>query len=217
MGKRKNRQKNKLKKEKEGSDMKFLDEIIEQNKSTSNNFSHDGSLFVGPNGKLYKTSNYARNETKRFSGVNELEFVKYYVNLPMLPTNKEISIAKIGVSNWNSYKRCHHGSISYGSFRQLAPLEFELGTDPSMDYMDYDQVSPVIITDTKNNKYRVNDLFWFPLVDIFDGILIKQSMTGKKIFPKKIYIDDGIKDCKWIVELSNAVGINILNSLKNQA
>ena len=88
------------------------------------------------------------------------------------------------------------------------PVEFPLGINPNSDFMPDECVSPVVIIDNNDIRYRVNYLLWFPLTDIHDKILRKQALTQHKILPYKIFIDEGIKmeqgtSYKWIVKLFN--------------
>ena len=101
------------------------------------------------------------------------------------------------------------GLLTYSLFTDINPEEYPIGKDNQLDYMPDDQVSPVVIIDTENNKYKIKDLYWFPLTDIHDKIIIKQGKTNKKIFPQRIFIDETKKNSeghftnKWIVELMN--------------
>ena len=71
--------------------------------------------------------------------------------------------------------------------------------------MPNDNVSPVVIIDDIGNKYKVNYLLWFPLSDIQNDILYKQSTAGVRVFPVKTTIDE---DHQWITTLMNLVGRN---------
>ena len=148
-----------------------------------------------------------------------IQIVNNYLKLPLLPINKYITIAKIGVLNWDSGKRCPRGQIKYKFFTEVNNDEFPPGKNPSLDYMPDDQVSPVDITDTNGIRYRIIDLLWFPLIDIFDGIVLKQLITHKKVFPYKLFIDEideREKSNRWVSKLLNLVGNNIIEKLKNQ-
>lgn len=161
------------------------------------------------------------SESSRILKIHVTDLVKQYIDLPLLPTNKEINIDKIGVYNWDTCKRKPKDLIMYSIFTDNNPDEFPLGTNPSLDYMPNDYVSPVIIVDTNGNKYRTKDLYWFPLIDVSDGIILKQSITGKKIFPQKVFIDEdviknGNPSNKWIPTLLNLVGYDTLKNMRQQ-
>jgi hypothetical protein len=166
-----------------------------------------------------------KTESNRCSGKTEFDIVEEYIKLPRLPTNSEINIDKIGIYNYDSNGRKSADFIKYSTFTSINPTEYQVGKNPSLDYMPDEYVSPVIIINTDGIKYKVDDFLWFPLSDIHDGILIKQGITCKKIFPTKIFIDEivektikGItnKSCKWIITLQNLVGFDILNKLPPQ-
>jgi len=167
-------------------------------------------------------SSLAIDENNRLSNIQGIEFVQEYINLPYLPTNKEITIKQIGIYNWDTLKRCPKQFINYGIFTKINENEYPKGTNLTLDYMEDDYISPVIIIDNDNNKYKVKYILWIPLIDIHDGIIYKQYIIHKKILPYKIFIDDdkilltgGIKN-KWITELFNLIGTDILNKLKEQ-
>ena len=64
--------------------------------------------------------------------------------------------------------------------------------------MPDEYISPVVIIDTHGNKFKVNYLYWFPLTDIHDCILI--SVINIKLLPMKIFIDI---DYQWLKTLFN--------------
>ena len=141
-----------------------------------------------------------------------MNIIKYYVELPLLPINEKINIAKIVVLNWNSIERQSNNMLTYGMLTHMNPIDFPVGKT-ELDYMSDENISPVIIEDTSGIKYRTSYLFWFPLIDIFDGILAKQFITKQKVFPKQIFVDT---DTQYMVELLNLVGVKILSLLKPQ-
>ena len=152
-----------------------------------------------------------RTEHNKIKNSSVMDIVKKYCELPILPTNIEININKIGVYNYNPTKRRPMNLIKYSTFTLINPVEFPLGKDKLNDYMPDEYISPVVIIDTNGIKYRTNYVFWFPLVDISDSIMIKQVITGKKVFPKKIFIDEtelynGKYKNKWMATLLNLVG-----------
>ena len=159
-------------------------------------------------------------ENKKCSEMTALELVKEYVNLPYLPTEQEIIIAKIGVYNWNQLTRCSGNCIHYGMFTLIDKDEYNVGTNPALDNMFDEHVSPVVIIDNIGNKFKIKDNFWMALIDIHDGIIEKQSITHKKLLPYKIFIDkdkvtnNGVVVNKWISKLFNLVGKDILDRLK---
>ena len=147
-------------------------------------------------------------ETLRLINTSPFNVVKEYIDLPILPTNEYLNISKIGVYNWDPIKKKHRGLLTYSLFTDINSDEYPAGKDEQLDYMRDDQVSPILFIDTENNRYKINHLFWYPLTDIHDNILIKQGKTGRKIFPQRIFIDETIKTRKgysnnWIVELMN--------------
>lgn len=137
-----------------------------------------------------------------------LNLVKEYCNLPLLPTSQETTIKKIGAYNHNPITKQAGDYIQYSMFTSENPNEFPLGVNPETDYMPDEYVSPVVIIDNNDKRYRVNYILWFPLVDIHDKIIRKQASTQQKIFPYKIFIDEGVMaqqgtSYKWIAELFN--------------
>ena len=128
--------------------------------------------------------------------------IKEYCNLPLLPTNQEITIKKIGVYSYSPLTKETGNHIQYSMLTSENPNEFPVGFDAD------ECVSPVVIIDNDDRRYRVNYILWFPLTDIHDKIVRKQAITHLKIFPHKIFIDEGIKvqkgtSYKWIPELFN--------------
>ena len=164
---------------------------------------------MGKKSKRVVLSETARVASKNYKNYTNLEIVKDYMQLEMLPTNKDLIIDKIGVYNWDSVNKKPRNLIKYGLFTSLKPDEFPLGVNPELDYMPEDDVSPVVIISTNGVKYRVDDLLWFPLVEISDAVMLKQGKTGQKVFPQKIFIDEtiineeGYKSNKWIANLKN--------------
>ena len=146
---------------------------------------------------------------------NEFDFAKEYIKLPILPTNTEICIDRIEVYNFNYQKNDSHNLIKYSTFTSIDPVEYTEGKNKEMDYMPNDYVSPIIIVDSNDKAYKVNDLLWFPLSEIEVALTIKQYKYGNKILPKKIYIDEfiekdviiknktykNVKCCDWVYNI----------------
>ena len=160
---------------------------------------------------ILSTSAIKENENKK--EYTEFDIVKEYINLPNLPINLEIIIDKIEIYNYSPNERNSNNFIKYSTFTQLNETDYPLGNDSKIDYMSDEYISPVVIIDIDGTKYKTHYYLWFPLRDIHDGILIKQSITSEKIFPKKIFIDSISYKCKWIVDLFNLIGTNILDKL----
>jgi len=142
--------------------------------------------------------------------------IKEYIELPSLPTNKEINIRSIGVYNWNPRERKTLKLFKYSTFTFIDSLEYPKGDNCLLDYMPDDYVCPVMIIDTNGNKYKTKPIFWLPLIDISDGALIKHIIVGTKVFPQRVFIDDNITDLfssKWIQHLIEVVGQNIIDQL----
>ncbi len=213
----------KEKKVESGSDE---DDVIENIKNDSIEDTEDDEFQIKDHshqsGKIILSTS-STNEMNRIQNAGVYNLIKEYIELPLLPVNKEITIDKIGVYNWDSIKRKSRDGIKYQILTLLNPLEYPEGKNPQLDYMPDEFVSPVVIIDINGNKFRTKDLFWFPLIDISDGILIKQARTKKKIFPQKIFIDEdgknenGMMANKWISILFNLVGHDILEKLRNQS
>ena len=70
-------------------------------------------------------------ENKKCSEMTALELVKEYINLPYLPTEKEIIIDKIGIYNRNPLTRCYGNYIKYGMFTLIDNDEYKVGTNPA--------------------------------------------------------------------------------------
>jgi len=132
-------------------------------------------------------------------GRSGYDVVKKYVELPILPRGIEITIGSIGVLNWDSDERRPCDELTYGLFTQLKPIEFPKQTQDEF-------VSPVVITDVDQKRFRIEKLFWMSLIDIFDAIMTMQEMTGDKLFPQKIFIDNRNE---WMSELMYMVRIRI--------
>lgn len=129
----------------------------------------------------------------------ENDMVKEYIGLPELPVNCEITIDKIGVYNYNTLTK-DSSLIKYSMFTSIDPVKYPVGKSKTMDYMPDDYVSPVVITTIEGVKYKVDDLFWFPLCDLYERILVKQEKSGNRFFPVTLFIDKLSKNKtnKWI-------------------
>ena len=143
------------------------------------------------------------------AGKTENDIVTEFINLPTLPTNQEICIKKIIILNHGFRKT--GPLLKYSTFTAINPTEYPEGKEEDAEYMPYDNVSPIIISDMDDVEYKVDQHHWFALTDIYDGVLLKQGMTRKKIFPQKIFIDNS---CEWIRTLMNLVGIDIIINLE---
>lgn len=159
--------------------------------------------------KIWKESTIANGKMNSQQKKKALELIEEYINLPLLPVNEFITIQKIGIYNWDTINQRHTGLMKYSMFTRLDEDEFPKGNKKG-DYMPDDQVSPVVIINTDGNKYRTKDLFWFGLMDVYDGIMKKQLFTNKKVFPYKLFIDKdtinkefGCPSNKWIGMLRN--------------
>lgn len=153
---------------------------------------------------------------------NPLQVAFDYVSLPWLPSDVMMAIDKIGAWNWNVYTRTSGPHLTYGLFTHMDPLEYPPGVNPHVDYMPDEGVSPIVITDIEGNLYKVKDLYWFPLLDVHDGIHSKQIMTKQRFFPRTLFIDEVkivedngkiVKTLNWIKELINMVGVDVINNL----
>ena len=49
--------------------------------------------------------------------------------------------------------------------------KYKVGTNPSLEYIPNEYISPVIIIDNIGNKLKINYNFWVALIDIHDGII----------------------------------------------
>ncbi len=142
------------------------------------------------NAKLFKA---IENNTMR-------NVVTDYCALPLLPTNKEVTIRTIGVYNFDPIHLTPHSYIKYSWFSEESITDFPLGEHPILDYKPDDYVAPVVIIDINNNKYRTHYHFWFPLGRIQSRIMKMQSLEGKRVFPLKLFIDEGLKP-QWLLQL----------------
>lgn len=149
--------------------------------------------------KVLVPSKESINQSLKIASQSEEEIATDYLNLPTLPVNQKLKIDKIGIINFKCLTKQHLGHLTYGTFRKLNPELFFACQDPELDYEDDDQVSPAIII-SGENKYRVDQVLWFPLSDIIVNILKKQGATGKKLLPIEVDIDS---KNQWMVPLFN--------------
>lgn len=159
-------------------------------------------------GKKYKKCcrlNYSGLKFQVSSDKDGADMVQKYVELPDLPVNCEITIDNIGAYNYNIITRDSNPLIKYSMLTSIDPVKYPVGKNKVLDYMPDDYVSPVVITTIEGVKYKVDDLFWFPLCDVYDRILANQKRTGKRFFPVTIFIDKLTKNKtnKWISTLKN--------------
>lgn len=133
---------------------------------------------------------------------NFTKTAKYYANLPNLEEKMSIQIAKIGI----------YHNIPYRYLTDQDSNEFPKGKNPALEYMENEKVDPVIIVDTDGKTYKTPVQLWFPLQDVVKRILRIQFLTGRKIFPRTIYIDKmPLKNntqiqrfsCIWLKDLFN--------------
>jgi hypothetical protein len=168
----------------------------------------------GRNKKCNCRSNKKYKQCCLINKINPI--VQEYINLPLLPEDVEITIDKMGLYNYLGYG----GSgdiVKYGEFTSADPITYPLGTNPKIDYMPSEGVSPIKITDINGVMYKVDDIMWFPLTDIYNGILIKQQQTGNRFFPQTIYIDKMVGNkLKWMSTLKNIIGWDIMLNLQTQ-
>ena len=167
-------------------------------------------------------SDIAKVEATRLSTLSPKEIVKEYNDFEKLPINNYINIDKIAIINWNPLTRSNSSMcIKYRLFTELNPERYPEGSDPNLDYMPDEEVSPVIIIDTDGKKYNTDYLFWFPLIDIHDDILLKQKNINYRVFPHKVLIDQNINENgnvtnTWISKLLQLVGHDIIQMLGGQ-
>lgn len=131
------------------------------------------------------------------SSQNETEVVKEYLQYPLLPTGKVGYITRIGQ---------FHGQIHYGTFRNILPQEFPKCTNPKLEYEDEEVVQPMVIwfrpqQEEHAVQYRVPQISWFPIHDVYKAILSKQARTGKKVLPVRVTLDP---QKQWMIPLMNA-------------
>jgi hypothetical protein len=157
------------------------------------------------------------SESHRLQKLSPSDIAQEYYKLPLLPTNQELTIAKIGVMNWNPADRSSNDTLTYKMFSDIDVNEFPLGHEPQYDYMPDEAVSPVTIQDNNGVIYKVPMILWFILSDIAGGILIKQGHTFRKVLPFSVYIDENFglemktKKQNWICKLMNYIGIQYIN------
>ena len=70
--------------------------------------------------------------------------------------------------NYNPLTKETGNHIQYSMLTSEDPNEFPVGFDANSDYMPDECVSPVVIIDSDDRRYRVSYLLWFPLTDIHD-------------------------------------------------
>jgi hypothetical protein len=158
-------------------------------------------------------SEYAKIERSKMSKKTEHEMVEDYTKLPSLPMDSEVNIDKLGIFNYYSSGRQIGNLMTYSTFTSIDPVEYPVGTDPKLHYMPGEHVAPVIIINTDGIKYKINMLYWFPLIDLHDCIIIKQRVTGERFFPKKIITEKTGSKNPWISVLLSCVGKKICDGL----
>lgn len=157
------------------------------------------------------------SESQRLQKLSSYDIARKYYNLPYLPTNQEITIAKIEVLNWNPIDRSPNDTLTYKMFSDIDKIAYPVGKEPQYDYMPDDTVSPVTIQDINGVIYKVPLILWFILGDIAGGILLKQGYTFRKVLPFSVHIDENFglqmktKKQNWICKLMNYVGIQYIN------
>jgi hypothetical protein len=119
--------------------------------------------------------------------------VKNYANLPLLPENIEFNISRIQMLNFNKEKNTIGQILNYGMFTSVAPDVFPIATNTLIDYSADECVSPIMIVDCDENRYRISHIYWHSIVSIL-------STSSDDIFPKKIFIDEKYT---WINNLIN--------------
>lgn len=154
-------------------------------------------------------------ETRRMNNLSAQELVQEYVSLPLLPVGVNIQIDCITVWFWDSIKRKSLPRVSYGLFTAKNPDEFPVARDVRYEYAADEQISPVIIKDVDGHKYRVPQLLWFPLIDIYDAIIRKQGKTFKRVLPCSVFIDNlqSNNPMQWMAQLANHVGYKYIKDL----
>jgi hypothetical protein len=156
---------------------------------------------------LFCISNKYKNEIINYEPI--MNIIEDYTSLPILPTNKEINISKIGIYCWDSIQKESQKIIHYSDFTRILPLEF-----PVIKYLSPEYISPVLLIDTDGKKYRIDKLLWFPLTEIRDSLIKNISLEGditwEHFFPKKIFTDT---KNKWINELLFSIDIFKNNSI----
>ena len=152
--------------------------------------------------------------------MSALDIINEYTSLPLLPVSQKITVQKIGVYNWDTQKREARSMMNYGLFTANNLVDYPVAKNPILEYKSDEQVSPVVIIDKQGNKYKTHMIHWFPLIDIHDGIILKQSLTRQKILPFTVFIDENSSapkiHHKWIQNLFNLVGLRFINSLEPQ-
>ena len=136
-------------------------------------------------------------------------FIEHYINLPIIKLeekqNKDMQIDDMLVLNHciefePKLKRYDKQRFTYKEFTELDSVEYAKGTDPMLDYMPDEYVTPVLVR-INGVMYRASCLTWFPLTDCADAIKLKQYETKQKVFP--IYIKQGQSP---IPTIANATG-----------
>lgn len=157
------------------------------------------------------------SESQRLQKLPSSDIAREYCNLPLLPTNQDITIAKIGVLNWNPITRSANKTLTYRMFSDIDNIAFPVGNEPQYDYMPDEAVSPVTIQDINGVIYKVPMILWFLLGDISGGIILKQGHTFKKVLPFSVFIEENYglqmktKKQNWICKLMNFVGVEYIN------
>ena len=158
--------------------------------------------------RLFLESRSSRRESERIQYKTPLNIVKEYIGYPELPINKEMYVYKMGVYNWNPNERISLEGIYYHELTSIDSAKFP---EENQCYLPNDFISPVIIIDTDGIKYRTDYKHWRVLIDISDGIILKQSLTNRQNRPLKIFVDG---ENKWISQLFYLVGHDVINKLK---
>lgn len=157
-------------------------------------------------------------KVKNQEQINKL--IKEYIDLPLLPTETEVNLANIIVYNWDTANRKILRGVKYSKLHDLNPTEYP--TENSKYELE-DYVTPVKVVDVDKNHYRILPQQWYALIDVHDGIHMRESFYSQKTFPRKLFIDGDKKDPntgklsnKWIPELLHIIGNNILGFLPPQ-
>lgn len=125
------------------------------------------------------------------------KLIHEYMSYDTLPYNSVFVLKKIVVINYDIKLNKTLNLIQYKNFRSLYPYEFNETLDSRLDYEDDDYVTPVILIDDENKKYRIEECFWLYFCD-----KVYNLICFPDIFPLKFKLVNHEGNHKWLRFLS---------------
>lgn len=140
-------------------------------------------------------------------GNNIPSFVRVYAHLPLLPTNRRITISNLGIYNYNVVTRIRNDDITMGMLNSVNSKAFPLDKGTIGEGF----VSPAVIVDERLSSYRTLPQIWPILTAIHDAILIRQGLSLRKVLPITVTTNE----C-WLDQLAELVNFDIVQQLLRQ-